>query len=348
MATSLVRAGHDVLLFDAVDARKAKAVAADTGATAASSLKEVAQASPFIVTMLPNTPNVEKVYLGGTSHHRRERATTGGPSLSPEKQRVRQAGNGDTETERGLLDWVRSGTLVVDSSTIDPLASRRVNAIAESKGVTMVDAPVSGGVPAAANATLTFMVGGTDEGMELARPLLMAMGSTAVHCGDAGAGCIAKVCNNLSLAISMIGVAEAMSLGSKMGMDAKVLASVLNSSTARCWSSEAYNPFPGVMESVPSSRNFQGGFAASLMEKDLHLALQAASESSQSLSMGAHAHQLYSQLCNEGWVVSSNNTCWTCVKPRSTFNGRLCFVFDNHQNQKSSKRGQCVPQHLFC
>ncbi|CBN78392.1 3-hydroxyisobutyrate dehydrogenase [Ectocarpus siliculosus] len=329
MATSLVRAGHDVLLFD-VDARKAKAVAADTGATAASSLKEVAQASLFIVTMLPNTSNVEKVYLGGTSHHRREGATTDGPSLSPEKQRVRQAGNGDTETEQGLLDWVRSGTLVVDSSTIDPLASRRVNAIAEIKGVTMVDAPVSGGVPAAANATLTFMVGGTDEGLELARPLLMAMGSKAVHCGDAGAGCIAKVCNNLSLAISMIGVAEAMSLGSKMGMDAKVLASVLNSSTARCWSSEAYNPFPGVMENVPSSRGFQGGFAASLMEKDLHLALQAASESSQSLPMGAHAHQLYSQLCNEGWVVSSNNTCWTCVKPLSTFNGRVCVVFDNH------------------
>ncbi|CAM9365308.1 unnamed protein product [Ectocarpus fasciculatus] len=299
MAKSLVRAGHDVLLFDAVDARKAKAVAADTGATVASSLKEVAEASPFIVTMLPNTSSVEKAYLG-TSHRCRAGATTDDPSLSQEKQRVRQAGSDDTETERGLLDWVSPGTLVVDSSTIDPLASRRVNAIAESKGVTMVDAPVSGGVPAAANATLTFIVGGTEEGMELVRPLLMAMGSKAVHCGDAGAGCIAKVCNNLSLAISMIGVAEAMSLGSKMGMDAKVLASVLNSSTARCWSSEAYNPFPGVMENVPSSRDFQGGFAASLMEKDLHLALQAASESSQSLPMGAHAHQLYSRLCNEG------------------------------------------------
>lgn len=124
---------HDAITApSAVDARKAKAVAAGTGATVALSLQEVAQASPFIVTMLPNTSNVEEVYLG-TSHQSPEGATADDPSLSQEKQRVRQAGSGDTESERGLLDWVRSGTLVVDSSTIDPLASRRVNAIAESK-----------------------------------------------------------------------------------------------------------------------------------------------------------------------------------------------------------------------
>ncbi|CAM9563379.1 unnamed protein product [Pylaiella littoralis] len=295
MAKSLVKAGHDVVLFD-VDSSKAQTLAAETGARAVSSAKEMAQGSSSIITMLPNTSNVEAVYLGDPELSREGNEIDSSPSAAAKMVKRRN----NTEMGFGLLDWVRSGTLLVDSSTIDPLASRRVNAIAKSKGITMVDAPVSGGVPAAADATLTFIVGGTSEGMERARPLLLSMGSKTIHCGEAGTGCIAKVCNNLSLAISMAGVAEAMSLGSKMGMDPKVLASVLNSSTARCWSSEAYNPCPGVMENVPSSKGFQGGFTASLMEKDLHLALQAARESCQSLPMGAHAHQLYSLLCNQG------------------------------------------------
>ncbi|CAM9997454.1 unnamed protein product [Discosporangium mesarthrocarpum] len=168
------------------------------------------------------------------------------------------------------------------------------------QGAVMMDAPVSGGVPAAAAGTLTFIVGGTEEGLARARPLLEAMGTEVHLCGGAGAGCVAKICNNLSLAISMIGVSEAMSLGSRMGMDPKVLAGVINSSSGRSWSSDSYNPFPGVMEGVPSSRGYKGGFSAALMEKDLHLALQAGRESFQSLPMGALAHQLYSIMCGHG------------------------------------------------
>eukprot|EP00904_Undaria_pinnatifida_P008233 jgi/Undpi1/453/HiC_scaffold_1.g00449.m1 len=322
MAINLVRAGHSVLLFDA-DLPKAKKLAAKTGATAVSSLKDLAQKSSSIITMLPNTPHVEAVYLGNPSSSSRPGSLTNVLPLREETDRETVQGIAQ-ETVResvqgggvktgdggggGILDWVRPGSLVIDSSTIGPLASRRINSVARENGITMLDAPVSGGVPAAENATLTFIVGGPEEGMDRARPLLLSMGAQAVYCGEAGAGCIAKmrfivggtVCNNLALAISMIGVSEAMSLGSKMGMDPTVLANVLNASTARCWASEAYNPCPGVMEGVPSSKGFQGGFAASLMQKDLHLALQAANESSQSLPMGALAHQLYSLLCNQG------------------------------------------------
>eukprot|EP00752_Nemacystus_decipiens_P012435 g11016.t1 len=212
MAKSLVRDGHDVILLDA-DSSRAKTLAAETGATAISSLKQLAQTSASIITMLPNTPNVEAVYLGNVDDSREEGNIDPLPSA-----RVTAAERG-TETGQGLVHFVQPGALVVDSSTIDPLTSRRINAIATSKGITMLDAPVSGGVPAAADGSLTFICGGTDEGMERARPLLMSMGKKAVHCGEAGTGCTAKICNNLSLAISMIGVAEAMSLGSKMGMD---------------------------------------------------------------------------------------------------------------------------------
>eukprot|EP00903_Cladosiphon_okamuranus_P020624 g18934.t1 len=309
MAKNLKRDGHDVILLDA-DLSRAKALAAETGATAIVSLEEMAQACSSVITMLPNTPNVEAVYLGNVNVPRE------GDRVDPPLTAT--AAERGMEMGRGLLNLVQPGTLLVDSSTIDPLASRRINAIATSKGITMLDAPVSGGVPAAADGTLTFICGGTDKGMQRARPLLMSMGSKAVHCGEAGTGCTAKVCNNLSLAISMIGVAEAMSLGSKMGVDPKVLASVLNSSTARCWSSEAYNPCPGVMENVPSSRDFRGGFAASLMEKDLHLALQAARESFQPLPMGAHAHQLYSLLCNQGSSHRDFSSIFELIARRST------------------------------
>ncbi|CAM9622457.1 unnamed protein product [Scytosiphon promiscuus] len=304
MAANLAKAGNEIVIFD-VDPLKTETLAAETGAYAAVSMEQVAQTSTSIVTMLPNTPNVEDVFLGSLRHSSEKIET--GTSRSTTVGRDEVIRVDPARKKRGLLDLVEPGTLVIDSSTIDPLASRRINAIAKSKGVTMLDAPVSGGVPAATDATLTFIVGGTDEGMARARSLLMSMGTKAVHCGEAGTGCTAKarlriqlICNNLSLAISMIGVAEAMSLGSKMGMDPKVLASVLNSSTARCWSSEAYNPCPGVMEGVPSSRDFQGGFTAALMEKDLRLALQAAHESSQALPIGAHVHELYSLLCHQG------------------------------------------------
>jgi 3-hydroxyisobutyrate dehydrogenase len=174
----------------------------------------------------------------------------------------------------GILSIAKAGSLVIDCSTIDPDISVELNDIAKNKGIAMIDAPVSGGVNGADAGTLTFMVGGLDVNVEKARPLLEAMGKKIVHCGGPGTGGITKLCNNLALAIQMIGTAEALALGKKLGMDPKKLSEVMSTSTARCWSVDTYNPCPGVMENVPSSRNYEGGFSCSLMEKDIGLAIK--------------------------------------------------------------------------
>eukprot|EP01035_Chromulina_nebulosa_P020401 gene20401-26472_t len=167
----------------------------------------------------------------------------------------------------------------------------------------MLDAPVSGGITGAEAGTLTFMVGGLDDTLTKAKPILSAMGKNIVHCGGPGTGGIAKLCNNLALAISMIGTSEAMSLGIQLGMDPSKLASVMNTSTARCWSSDSYNPVPNILPNVPSSRNYSGGFASGLMEKDLSLAMNAASSVKARTPLGASAHQLYGLLCQHGYVL---------------------------------------------
>jgi len=178
--------------------------------------------------------------------------------------------------ENGIFQSVRKNALLLDSSTIDPIVSRSVAADAASKGATMIDCPVSGGTIGAEKGTLTFMVGGSKEAFERAKPILECMGSNIIHCGDVGAGQVVKVCNNLILGISMMAVSEAMNLGAKLGVDPKILASVINRSSGRCWSSDTYNPSPGVMEGVPSSRGYTGGFQTNLMKKDIGLAIQAA------------------------------------------------------------------------
>merc|ERR1712216_7218 len=151
----------------------------------------------------------------------------------------------------------------------------------------MIDAPVSGGVGGAAAGTLSFMVGAnTKADLEDAKGVLDIMGSNIFHCGDNGAGEATKLCNNLLLGISMVGVCEAYALGEKLGLDAKVLASVINTSTGRCWSTDTYNPFPGVMEGVPASRDYEGGFGSALMLKDLGLAIDAAKSGNQPLPLG--------------------------------------------------------------
>ena len=151
----------------------------------------------------------------------------------------------------------------------------------------MVDAPVSGGVGGAEAGTLTFMVGGSQENFDAAGDVLNIMGGNIVHCGDVGTGEVAKLCNNLVLGISMAGVCEAMALGQELGIDTKVLAGIMNTSTARCWSSDTYNPCPGVMEGVPSSNGYKGGFGSALMQKDLGLALDAV-HANGSLSNGSN------------------------------------------------------------
>jgi 3-hydroxyisobutyrate dehydrogenase len=198
--------------------------------------------------------------------------------------------------EDGVLAGVRPGVVLVDSSTIDPHTAREVATIAAKQGNPMVDAPVSGGTGGAEAGTLTFMVGGSAALYEQVKPVLAHMGKNIVHCGDSGNGQVAKICNNLVLAISMIGVSEAMTLGVSLGIDPKVLAGIINTSSGRCWSSDTYNPYPGVMQNVPAARGYTGGFGADLMLKDLGLATDAAKLAKQPVMMGALAQQLYQMM----------------------------------------------------
>lgn len=237
------------------------------GATGAKSVAELAKECHVIITMLPATKHVQQTLLG------------------PD----------------GVFQNAPKGSLIIDSSTIDPIASQEMSKVAASLGHYMIDAPVSGGVTGAAAGTLTFMVGGQKDALEKARPILEAMGKNIIHCGGPGAGGVTKLCNNLSLAISMIGTSEAMALGVRMGLDPKTLAGVMNTSTARCWSSDSYNPVPGVMPHVPASNGYKGGFGTALMEKDLTLALDMASTIKARLPLGGQAHQMYGLLCESGY-----------------------------------------------
>lgn len=265
MARNLLKAGHQVCVFDLSTAAVDALVQA--GATQATSVAGVARSDvEVIITMLPAATHVRQVYLD----------------------------------EDGLLANVPAGVLLIDSSTIDPMTAREVAAAAANNGNPMIDAPVSGGTVGAAAGTLTFMVGGSEADFQKAQPILATMGKNIVHCGGTGNGQVAKVANNLLLGISMIGAAEAMSLGVSLGMDAKVLAGVINSSSGRCWSTEVYNPFPGVVENSPASREYSGGFGTDLMLKDLGLAAEAARQVRQPVILGGLAQQLYQAFSMQG------------------------------------------------
>jgi 3-hydroxyisobutyrate dehydrogenase len=234
--------------------------------TASSPTDMISQQPDVIITMLPSSQHVKEVYLGAQGVFESK-------NLYP--------------------------LLCIDSSTIDPLTSRSLARTAEGHNIDMIDAPVSGGVHAAEQGTLTFMVGGPHRLLDRATAYLNKMGRTVIHCGDHGAGQIVKLCNNLLLSISMIGTAEAMSLGLRWGIDRHVLASVINQSSGRCWSSEHYNPCPDVMENVPSSRNYEGGFKSSLMVKDLGLILEMTQPLQ--LPMGQVAHHIYQKMLQKGY-----------------------------------------------
>ena len=216
--------------------------------------------------------------------------------MLPAAQHVRSVYLG----EDGVLAGVRAGTPVLDCSTIDPQTARDVSRAAAAKDVDMGDAPVSGGTGGAAAGTLTFMVGATPALFATFKPVLEQMGRNIVHCGEVGTGQIAKICNNLLLGISMIGVSEAMALGNALGIDTQVLAGIINSSTGRCWSSDTYNPWPGIIETAPASRGYTGGFGAELMLKDLGLATEAARQAHQPVILGAVAQQLYQAMSLRG------------------------------------------------
>ncbi len=265
MAHNLLKAGHQLSVFDLNAAAVENLVGA--GALPVDSPTAIAQGNAErIITMLPAAAHVKSVYLG----------------------------------ENGLIASSRAGVMLIDCSTIDPHSAREVAKAAAEHGNPMLDAPVSGGTGGAAAGTLTFMVGGSDADFDRAQPILAAMGKNIVHCGAAGNGQVAKVANNMLLGISMIGVAEAMALGVALGMDAKTLAGVINTSSGRCWSSDTYNPFPGVLDNVPASRGYSGGFGSDLMLKDLGLATEAAKQVRQPVILGALAQQLYQSFSAQG------------------------------------------------
>ncbi|MFN3580315.1 MAG: 3-hydroxyisobutyrate dehydrogenase [Pseudomonas sp.] len=265
MAHNLLAAGHQLTVFDLSQAAIETLVAA--GAASGPSVQALAATDcELIVTMLPAAKQVKAVYLG----------------------------------EEGLLAHLRPGVRLIDSSTIDPLSAREVAAAAQRQNNPMLDAPVSGGTGGATAGTLTFMVGGSKADFDQALPVLQAMGKNIVHCGPAGNGQVAKVANNMLLAISMIATAEAMNLGVSLGMEPEVLASIINTSSGRCWSSDTYNPYPGVMQNVPAARGYSGGFGTDLMLKDLGLATEAAKHAQQPVLLGALAQQLYQSFSSQG------------------------------------------------
>jgi 3-hydroxyisobutyrate dehydrogenase len=266
MAQNLLKNGKKVIAYDI--ALEPVNKLASEGATTAKSPKEVAASkAPIIVTMLPSSPHVRSCYIDGND---------------------------------SLVAGLQEGQLFVDASTIDPAVAREIHTLLTSLGCFMVDAPVSGGIVGAQNATLTFMVGGTEEAFEKVKPTLQLMGKNITYCGGSGNGQVVKIANNLVLGISMIGVSEAMNLGIKLGMDPKILASVLNTSSARCWSSDSYNPVPGVVPGVPSSNDYNGGFGVDLMAKDLSLAVGAAHAIREALPLGGSALQVYNLLSAKG------------------------------------------------
>ncbi|XP_046549667.1 3-hydroxyisobutyrate dehydrogenase, mitochondrial-like [Haliotis rubra] len=264
MARNLIKKGYPLIVYD-VSKDAVEGLRKD-GATVAASPADVAAATNNIVSMLPESVHVETVYAG----------------------------------DNGIFSKLQKGSLLIDSSTIDPAVSQTMAQVAESKGATFVDAPVSGGVNAARDALLTFMVGGSDAGFSAAKAYLELMGKNVVHCGPVGTGQAAKICNNMLLGISMIGTSETMNLGMKF-MFPKLLAKILNMSSGRCWSSEVYNPVPGVVDGVPSSNNYQGGFGSALMAKDLGLAQSAATASKSATPLGSAAHQIYRTMVNHGF-----------------------------------------------
>ncbi len=255
MARNLLGAGHELKVFDLVS----EAMAAVPDAGAAGSAAACAEDVDIFISMLPAGRHVRSLYLG----------------------------------DDGVIGHAASGTLLVDCSTIDPETARVVAAAARERGLDMLDAPVSGGTAGAEAGTLTFMVGGAAEAVERARPVLDAMAKNVFHAGDSGAGQTAKVCNNMLLAVLMAGTAEALALGTDNGLDPTVLSEIMKQSSGGNWSLNVYNPYPGVMDGVPASRGYQGGFLVDLMSKDLGLAMEAAQLSRSPVPLGALAKNLF-------------------------------------------------------
>lgn len=265
MAINLVKAGHTVKACDLSADAVARVVA--EGGQAAENAVEAARDMEVVVSMLPAGKHVEGLFMNG---------------------------------DQPLFDIIKPGTLVIDSSTIDAATAQKVAAAAAERGISFIDAPVSGGVGGAVAGTLAFMVGGTEEEFTRAKPLLDCMGKNIFHAGDHGAGQIAKACNNMLLAVLMTGTCEALNMGMKNGLDPAVLSEIMKQSSGGNWALNVYNPVPGVMEGVPSSNDYQGGFQVDLMYKDLGLAMDLSQQSASATPMGSQARALFNLHKSQG------------------------------------------------
>jgi 3-hydroxyisobutyrate dehydrogenase len=263
MARNLLKGQYGVTAFDLSEAALNPVLAA--GAGKASTVKDTVAKADVVVSMLPAGSHVRSVYL-----------------------------------EDGVLAAAKKGALLIDSSTIDVDSARAVHAAAEKAGFDFLDAPVSGGVGGAEAGTLTFMCGGSEKAFERARPVLEKMGKRVVLAGGAGAGQAAKICNNMLLAICMIGTCEAFTLGEKLGLDHQKLFDIMSAASGQSWSLTTYCPVPGPVPTSPSNRDYQGGFATALMLKDLKLSQAAAQSAGATTPLGAEAAQLYSLFAAKG------------------------------------------------
>ena len=257
MAKNLLKAGHQVSVFDLVPA--ACDALAKEGALKASSARDAITDADYIISMLPAGKHVAETYIG----------------------------------ESGLLEMIGTETCVLDCSTIDAETARKVGQTAQKSNICFMDAPVSGGVAAAAAGTLSFMCGGAHDTFEKAKLILKDMGKNIFHAGPHGSGQVAKGCNNMLLAIHMLGTAEALAMGAKHNLDPKVLSEIMLASSGRNWSLEVYNPYPGVMDNAPASNDYQPGFMVDLMLKDLRLAMEIADTAGIDNAMGKLAKELY-------------------------------------------------------
>lgn len=283
MAHNLLKNQHNLYVYDinqsSIDQLKSKR---DTNRyncniDSVKSISELPELCDIIITMLPSSPHVRSVYTDKSN----------------------SIFSGITKNNINKSDG--NNLLLIDSSTIDPLTTKDVAAQAHQLGCSMVDAPVSGGIGGAESGTLTFMVGGNESDYNRAKLILQYLGKNIVYCGSAGTGQIAKVCNNLALGIQMVAVAEGMNLGIKLGMDKYKLANIFNTSSARCWSSDTYNPVPDILPNVPASKSYNGGFATQLMKKDIGLALDAAKQMDIKLHLGELVNELYGNTIESGY-----------------------------------------------
>ncbi|RUO58558.1 3-hydroxyisobutyrate dehydrogenase [Pseudidiomarina insulisalsae] len=281
MAANLVKAGHAVTVYDLSEA--ALQQAREAGCSVASELTDVTTGADFVVSMLPADHHVEGVYLG----------------------------------DKGLHKVLDTKTLVIDCSTISAETARKLSKELAASQISFIDAPVSGGVGGAKAGTLTFICGGDEAAVDKARDVLNAMGKNVFRAGDAGAGQVAKICNNMLLSVLMAGTSEALQLGIAHGLDPKVLSEIMLQSSGRNWTLEVYNPCPDVMENVPSSNGYQGGFMVDLMAKDLGLAQQAALRSGASTPMGSLTLNLYRSWAQLGHGREDFSSIFKYVTPQT-------------------------------